>query len=102
MGGFSDFVEDTWDSVKDAHDSAYKAGLAVFTGGLSLAIPDAPNAPGGQPNPANDPAAIAERDRKTREEALRRLLGGQESTIATSPMGLASAAPVAAKSLLGA
>lgn len=98
MGWLSDFASDTWDDLSNPE--------TLLTGGLNLVAksmaPDAPGAPGAPADPTTDPAAIKERDRKTREEALRRLLGGQDSTIATSPMGLASAAPVATKSLLGA
>lgn len=89
------WLSNVWEEVQNATE-------AVATGGLSLLMPDAPSAPATPANPATDPAAIAERDKKTREEALRRLMGGMDSTIATSPMGLASAAPVATKSLLGA
>lgn len=96
MGGFSDLMSDTWDDLSTL-------GVGVLTGGASLALealkPDDPRQP--PANPATDPAAIAERDRVAREEQIRRLLGGRESTIQTSPMGLSSAATVASKSLLG-
>lgn len=96
MGGLGDFFHDTWEDVS-------RATAAVATGGLSEAVraatPGTPGAP--PPNPATDPAAQAERDRVAREEQIRRLLGGRESTVQTSPMGIAGAAPVATKSLLG-
>ena len=91
MGGFSDFVDD----VK-------RATVGVLTGGLSevkrALTPDTVQAPG---NPADDPVAIKAREKAERDEVLRRLMGGRESTINTSPMGLTGAAPTASKSLLG-
>lgn len=92
-----------FDDIGDFFDAAGKVTLGAITGGASLAMEAvkaaAPGAP--PPSPTDDPAAIAERDAKTREEALRRLLGGLDSNIATSPMGLTGMAQVSTKSLLG-
>lgn len=91
MGGLSDFVDD----VK-------RVTTGVLTGGLSevkrALTPDTVAAP---PNPTDDPEAIKKREKVERDEVLRRLMGGRDSTISTSPMGLTGAAPTASKSLLG-
>lgn len=93
--GFSD--------IGDMFDSAGKLFLAGATGGASLLAEAAdPGSPGSVPaNPANSEAAAKERDKKAREEVIRRALGGLESNIATSPLGLTDTAAVSAKSLLG-
>lgn len=91
MSWFSDFTSNVWDAT-----------LGVLTGGLSVAADRLSPALQTPPaNPATDPKAIEERDRIAREEALKRMMGGRESTIQTSPLGLSAAAPVATKSLLG-
>lgn len=52
--------------------------------------------------PQSDSNAQAARDAAAEEQRRRRLAGGRESTILTSPLGVADATPSAARTLLGA